>query len=133
MTHLRAILRRFCAHFRSGILAHGDAREYDRLLLEDGGFSYWKGGVEHFAVRWADVRSIAAFKRDFGTWDLICLVLESDGNQYVEIREHMINFMCVCERMRAEFPAIPEDWYLKVMSPAFAENRQVLWSADASR
>ena len=73
-------------------------------------------------VHWSDVRRIQTYKRDLFAYDMICLAFEIGDDKWVEIWERDDGFVGVAEAMRTRFPTIPEDWYNKVMVPAFETN-----------
>jgi len=107
-----------------------DAREYGRLELNDEGFHLVKSGVRVSAVNWQDVRMIRAFKRDFWSYDIICLAFEVGDDEWIEIWERMVGFLIVCEKMKAVFAGVPDNWYLDIMLPPSALNVRVLWQSD---
>lgn len=95
----------------------------------DNGFRMVHGETVLTTIHWSDVKKIVAYKNDLWTFDEICVgfVTEPNADEWWEICEDWPGFNEVCGRMRSYFPSIPEDWYQKVMHPAFARNETVLW------
>ena len=104
-----------------------DEKQYGRLVLEEDGFHLLKNDCRDVALRWAHVRTIRTFKRDFFSYDMISLAFEVGEDEWIEIWESMADFSLVAEKMREIFPTVPEDWYVVVTLPAFSPNDRVLW------
>ncbi|MCG3136999.1 MAG: hypothetical protein HJJLKODD_00840 [Phycisphaerae bacterium] len=105
-------------------------KEYGRLILNECGFYLLKNGQCEIAIRWTDVHTIQTFKRDYFTYDMICLAFEIGKNEWIEIWESMVDFMKVTAKMHEEFSTIPQGWYTVVMFPAFEPNCRILWRRE---
>jgi hypothetical protein len=81
-------------------------------------------------VRWGDVARVLTYKRDMLTTDCICVLFEFHGDRPpLQISEEWPGFADLFGPLSNAFPSLPPDWYLEVMSPAFVENRRVLYDA----
>src|SRR5437773_2190523 len=75
------------------------------LQLTGGGVAVWHGGNVVASFRWQDVTGIAAFKRDFLTWDDVRLAFRfPDG--WVELSEEWEGWSDVVMEMARRFPSI---------------------------
>ena len=106
---------------------------YGRLVLDEDGFHLLKGGRCEVGVRWADVRTIRAYKRDFFAYDMICLAFEVRDGKWVQAWESMVDFPLVREKVHELYPNVPKDWFHEVMHPAFEPNDRILWKQDQRR
>jgi len=79
------------------------------------------------AVRWSDVARIETYKVDLLTTDCICLLFEfRSGAKAIQVSEEWPGFAELFGPLSKAFPAIQENWYLEVMTPAFESKRTVL-------
>jgi hypothetical protein len=107
-------------------------------LLSDGFRVDRSGHIE--TVKWCDIREIVAFKRDILTYDVICVGFCLADREYdlakderldgVEIHEEMTGFMDLVQDMQRKFPAIPKNWYIEIMTPAFETIWTTLWKRE---
>jgi hypothetical protein len=78
---------------------------------------------------WNSVSKVKTFKRDLCTFDCICLAFETpDG--WVEFNEDMQGWSNLLDQLQSHLPGFPpqQDWWPKVMQPAFATNERQLWT-----
>ena len=102
-------------------------RHVARLQLERDGFRI-RRGTDSRDVRWKEIDSATAFKRDLFTVDLLCLLLLTrDG--IVEVDEDMAGFNEVKTAMEAALSIEPA-WELDVLFPAFEACPKVLFERD---
>jgi hypothetical protein len=91
-----------------------------------------RSGTAIVSVAWADVATITTYKIDLLTTDCICVLFElRNGQSPVQISEEWEGFTDFMAAMQETFPAIPEDWYVVVMQPAFEPNRRVLFQRQS--
>jgi len=96
------------------------------LEVTDEAVAIGEEGQAPVAFRWADVREVVTFKRDFLTWDNVRLEFRvADG--WVEVSEESAGWPALPEAMARHVPGIPAEWYSEVMFPAFATNYRVLF------
>lgn len=96
------------------------------IRLTDDGFSLAKSQREIFSLRWNDIQEIVAFKRDLFTTDLVCFsFLTSDGS--FEVNEEVPGFSSLESALEKELPGFDNTWRYKVIKPAFAPNRTVIY------
>jgi hypothetical protein len=100
--------------------------EYEIRLLDDGFKLSRKGRIAE-RVAWADVRGIAAFKRDLFTTDEICLGFRMNDNEYVVVSEEDAGFEALREYVESHFENVNRDWHQAVMLPAFARCWTAVW------
>jgi hypothetical protein len=77
-------------------------------------------------VIWSEVREVVTFKRDFGTYDDICLALRVD-DRWVEISEDAEGWSALCSALDRHFLTIPPGWCETVMLPPFVTCYRVLF------
>lgn len=115
-------LRKFFTHgFR-------DPREGQRLVLKDDGVTLFADEREVWSFRWDEVSCVETYKCDLWAYDMICLdfsVVSREATYRTD--EEMEGFDSLCGQLCRRFPAIADDWLLLVASPAFAQNRRVLF------
>lgn len=105
--------------------------EESRVVLEPGGFAVLTTRGRRFAVRWAGVRSVIAYKRDLFTTDEICLVFESDDFTGArEVSEEWPGFPELFGPMEKEFGISP-GWYMEIMTPVFEPTPRLLYDRAA--
>ena len=83
-------------------------------------------------LRWEEIASVTAYKRDLYTYDMICLLCTfSDGLQF-EFNEEMPSWQSLMEALPQHLPGCPvfADWWHPVAVPAFATNETVLFQRD---
>jgi len=84
-------------------------------------------------VNWSAVRKIQTYKLDLLTTDCVCLLFEfRDGRRPVRVTEDSEGFADLFGPLLTTFPAIPPDWYLGVMTPAFEKRQRTLYDAAAN-
>lgn len=80
------------------------------------------------SVRWPDVTRIQAYKLDLVTTDCICLLFEFGPSRApVQLPEEWPGFQDLFGPLARRFPAIPESWYVDIMTPAFESKHTVLF------
>jgi hypothetical protein len=107
--------------------------EYGRIEGDERGFALILGRRQRWRVDWSEIVAIRTFKRDLFTFDMVCLEFKTASGEYCEAWEDMVGFTEFTERMQAEFPTVPQNWYGEVMLPAFATNQRVLWRRSRAR
>jgi hypothetical protein len=85
------------------------------------------------SIRWNDIHTIHAFKRDLLTTDLICLLIGHGNGAIVELHEQMPGWKTFAESLEQHLPGIEPfaNWYLVIVAPAFEPNGRQIYSADA--
>jgi hypothetical protein len=100
------------------------------VRVVEGGLDLVFSAEQHVvsSIRWADVSRVQTYKRDLVTTDCILLQFEfTDGRPPVHVSEEWAGFADLFEPLSQAFPSISPDWYMEVMSPAFATNNRVLY------
>jgi hypothetical protein len=81
-------------------------------------------------VRWTELDEIVAFKVDAMTVDHVCLGFRERGTTVFHVTdEDTPGWAELREALEARFALDVENWFSRVASSAFAENRTVLWRA----
>ncbi|WP_414665143.1 hypothetical protein [Horticoccus sp. 23ND18S-11] len=97
------------------------------VRFDDEGFTIVAGKGNSARVPWDDVNEVIGFKSDLLTVDEICLGFGvATGGDSIAVGEEDIGF----EEFRAETErrfGIDAAWFGKIMKPAFAANRTILW------
>jgi len=95
-------------------------------LLPDGSSTRCRG-VES-VIRWDDVTSIRAFKRDLLTMDVICLLVSSHDSA-AEVNEDDSGYGELEQEMARRLDISPE-WKLAVIAPPFETNATEIFSGS---
>ena len=85
----------------------------------------------HAILNWSDIQRITTYKYDLFAVDEICIRFEAsqpDGLS-IEISEEWQGFLETKQMMEKIFPNINEEWYFKVMFPAFKRNETIIYEA----
>jgi len=82
-----------------GAILHDDQGLTRALSLDDGSLST-------IAIKWQDVTSISAFKRDLFSYDLICMVIRV-GTLEFEFDEEMNGWQSAIEALPKYLPGAP--------------------------
>ncbi len=96
------------------------------IRLTDDGFSVAKSQREIFSLRWNDIQEIVAFKRDLFTTDLVCFSFSTSDASF-EVNEEVRGFSSLESALGKELPGFDNTWRYKVIKPAFAPNRAVIY------
>ena len=97
-----------------------------RLTLDDEGFTIADAAGGRHQARWADVQVIAAYKRDLGVTDAICVAFELAGPTVVEVTEEDAGFEALFGALERHF-GVGASWYIEIMEPAFEATPRVLY------
>jgi hypothetical protein len=118
------------SRIRSRITRSAPADSQIRVLDEGFDVINLANGSVAASVRWRDVTRIQAYKLDLVTTDCICLLFEfGPGRASVQLPEEWPGFQELFGPLAQRFPAIPESWYVDIMTPAFETKRTVLFEA----
>jgi len=93
------------------------------------GFTLHSGEANAASINWLDVRRIVAFKRDLGTSDIVCLEFLLPTGTF-EVNDDVGGFWDLAQRIKDVFPDSDQEWEVRVVKPAFAENRSVIYQRD---
>ena len=96
---------------------------------EDGFVIKFKSGEQRY-VKWSEMDTIIAYKRDEMTTDQICLDLFYQENLSFSISEDIRGWYQFLIRMHQAFPQIKKDWEIDVMHPAFKANTTLLYDKE---
>lgn len=77
-------------------------------------------------VQWTSITTIFGYKKDLITYDTICLDIIFN-NRTLTICEESAGWVDLLEALKKQFPRIPENWYLDIMTPAFKTNLILLY------
>ena len=102
-------------------------REFGRLALTEVGFRLDKQGKCTYVVQWDQIVEIQTYKLDFWSFDMVCLGFRIGADEWVEAWESMPGFLELADRMKIQFPSVPDDWWEAVVVHAFACNQRTLW------
>lgn len=85
--------------------------------------------VPSASVALNQVTTITAYKVDLWTTDLICCDI-TDGREIVTVNEEMPEWTSVMTTFESVFGSAiqPNDWFARVMPPAFAEKRMTIYT-----
>lgn len=99
-----------------------------RVRVSEDGFAVTLTDGSSEEVRWAEVERVFAYKVDCFVYDMIWLAFERAGRETVlQISEEAEGFVDLMLAMNKAFPGIDQEWYQKVMLPAFAENLTLIF------
>ena len=104
-------------------------RYESQILVEDTGFTVVDKNLPDDYVRTDEIIAIVAYKMDQIVADLICcdVFTRSGKDELVRtVHEEMQGFDMLM-RSFASLPGFDQEWWPKVVQPAFAKNRTVLY------
>ncbi|TXH05497.1 MAG: hypothetical protein E6R07_01425 [Nevskiaceae bacterium] len=100
---------------------------------------YWVSGVKggSFSIPYGSISMVTAYKRDLLTEDVICLSTSyldptNGENRTIEVNEDMAGFEGLTAKFVAILDGFDEGWRAKVVKPAFAESKTVLYQRKAT-
>ena len=99
-----------------------------QIHLTEDGFTLLEGGRPLLTASWVGIRSVAVFKRDLITTDLVCfeLAVDPDGELWL-VNEDIPGFADLAAALARHLPGFVATWHEDVVKPAFAPNHQVLF------
>lgn len=106
------------------------AGESSRVTVEGGDIILSISDVPRYRLPLAGIADIAAYKRDEITTDLICFDFTASDGKIWTFHEDMAGFddlVAAVERL----PGFLAGWRDKVILPAFARNRIIVWVKPA--
>ena len=108
-----------------------------QLAFDDSGLRAWWLTVENTtgeaSIRWADVRAVKVFKRDWFSIDCICMAFQTADGRWLEIREDFNGW----SDLLPELPrflngcAPHTEWVEKVSLPPFKPNETEIFHRNA--
>ena len=101
--------------------------DFVSMRLRNRGIELLDGEHVVDAVAFDAVRQIVAFKQDLFTTDLICVAFIVEAENGLIVHEEMPGFKDLFDTLLASFPGLDREWYTRVMHPAFATNKIVVW------
>ena len=103
------------------------------ITLLDAGFQVQEG-TRRVPVRWADVRSVTASKRDELTTDLICLEFGLKDDLVLLVHEEMAGWDALLREAPRFLSGMPtsDAWLPSVIQPPFATNATLLFQVAGS-
>lgn len=102
------------------------------LRADKYGVTVEKDGIKTQLLRWKEVSRIAVYKKDELMTDLICIEFGLGENMIVTIHEEIEGYDSIVQNMEKEFKGIEEDWYSKIVKPAFERNYRVIYETEGS-
>jgi hypothetical protein len=132
----RTAIGRFIARARASIAKKPISQR--QLIVGDAGFRIDEVRVDRPTAalgefKWAAVARVVAYKRDLYIHDLICVAFEfADGTAF-EIHEEMMGWQDLIDSLprRLKGCAPFEEWWPKVVSPAFETNETTLFERES--
>lgn len=100
------------------------------LELLDNGFFFTRNSIKIAKVQWLDIKEVVVFKRDLVTTDLVCLEIITSAGIVYEFNEDVPGFEVWIDEMQRSLPGFDSSWRERVIKPAFATNRTVVFSDD---
>lgn len=100
----------------------------ESVLLTADGFD-WRWANDHKTVRWADVQTVTAFKRDLLTVDQVCLQFTFDPPiKSFSVTEDAAGFDEFVNALAESLALTNRDWRYEVTYPPFAESATLIYS-----
>jgi hypothetical protein len=109
-------------------------RSKSRIVLSENGFEVFRGNDLLWKVRYDDILSIEAYKRDELTTDLICFDVLVAGDPPITglMHEETTGWDDFVARLE-QLPGFDSEWMAKVVQPPFAESRTIIYDRPATR
>lgn len=99
------------------------AKQQLEIRCDDDGLSVIAGGPSqpHALLKWQEVTTVLACKRDVYAFDLICLAFSFSAGT-IEVDEQMEGWSQLVEALPSHLPGALKflDWYERVVQPPFA-------------
>ena len=106
-----------------------------RVLIDDKGFEFAAPDCPEVSVPFSAITKIEIYKRDEISSDLICLDIfheAPDGPHVLFLHEELEGYDDLLKCF-AKLPGFDSSWPRKVVTPAFAENRTVVYDRERAR
>jgi hypothetical protein len=105
------------------------------ITAEGIGYQWYsdQGAQRHAGVvRWSRVKPVTAFKRDLLVYDLICLQLESEEGEHLELDEEDPSWQDLVAALPKHLPGCRAwgDWFGEVAFPAFETKLQSIFERE---
>jgi len=73
-------------------------------------------------IAWDQITRIVAFKRDVYSHDVVCLLIETNGKNVLELNENMPGWTELVKELAIRLPSARpySEWFTGVAFPAFA-------------
>jgi hypothetical protein len=132
MNPLRRLWHRFRARRPGQPPTHGHI-SFDTDQIE-ASWCTLEGQARTSRLRWADIQSVVAFKRDLYIVDLMCLAFNTDSAGALELHEEMTGWQDLVDALPDHLPGCTPfpDWWTVVTFPAFAANPTTIFSRAAA-
>ena len=80
-------------------------------------------------IRWDEIVSVKAYKRDLATSDIICILCTFSDDIQFEFNEGMTCWQNMVDALSEHLPGFPtfSEWWNQVAVPAFSTNEKVLF------
>ncbi|HEY3328928.1 MAG TPA: hypothetical protein VGK19_02820 [Capsulimonadaceae bacterium] len=102
------------------------------IVTTRAGFQLVKEKVVLESVAWPGIQIIVAHKRDLITTDLVCFEIVLDDGSVIEVNEEMDGFEKFLTVLERTFASFDRNWPDKVLLPAFAPNRTMIYTGIKS-
>lgn len=85
------------------------------------------------AIGWNEIVRVTAFKRDFFTWDCICLGIHTVDGMATEVNEELDGWQTLTRDLQKHLVGCKHwsEWFPQVAFPAFATNETVLFERQS--
>jgi hypothetical protein len=110
--------------------------DFERRLNDNGIFEYSQNGFkvdlenQFHEYQWTDISVLFGYKKDLYTIDNICLdVFTIDGKGFT-INEDTAGWYQFIRHSKENLTAIPENWEMKIASPAFETKLTLLYDKN---
>jgi len=109
------------------------ANEFKHLYNTKGLFEYDDTGFQFFnngqlsKVKWESITQMVGFKIDLLTIDEICLHIEIQKSENLEISESTKGWFQFLKKIKEQFPSINKTWEIDIANPAFERNETVIY------
>jgi hypothetical protein len=101
--------------------------DYIRIVPQPGAIALFDDNRQIARIDFGRVVRLVTFKRDLITTDVIVLAMIDENGDGILVHEEMPGFQDLFEVLSSAFAGIKRDWYMQVMTPAFATNSLTIW------
>jgi len=110
-----------------------NASQFEERYKDEGIFTYNDEGFsvqfekEIKNVKWDEIESLIAFKRDNYTTDTICMDIFCENDFKFSINEEVSGWYVFVSKLQEKFPQIDKKWQMEIAHPAFKTNQTLLY------
>jgi len=80
-----------------------------------------------FGIKWDEIYRVSAWRDDHTTAISVCVTLDFDWGECIELRDHQPGFDQVTEAISDRLPGINKRWFERVQATEFSDPPLEVW------